>query len=181
MDKAIFLDRDGTINVDVDYLHEPDQLKFIDGAIEALALLKAQGYRLIVISNQSGIGRGYFETQDVDQLHGYMNTILQGHNAAIDAFYYCPHIGQDKCTCRKPQTGLIDRAVAEWDIDRTRSYMVGDREVDVMTAVNAGCSYGLLLSGHAVSGSLQEKYRDNLYKDLLDFARHIIPGSGIRL
>lgn len=173
MEKAIFLDRDGTINVDVDYLHEPDKLVFIDGTVEALALLKAHAYRLIVISNQSGIGRGYFGAPDVERLHAYMNRILRGHNAAIDAFYYCPHIEQDRCACRKPQTGLIDRAVAEWDIDLRHSYMVGDREADVMTAVNAGCGYGLLLSGHAVPGVLREKYRDSLYRNLWDFARHI--------
>lgn len=173
MDKAIFLDRDGTINVDVDYLHNIDKLEFIDGAIEALALLKMQGYRLIVISNQSGIGRGYFEARDVELLHAYMNHILQKYNAAIDAFYYCPHVEQDMCSCRKPQTGLLDQAAKEWDIDLSRSYMVGDREADVMTAVNAGCNYGLLLSGHAVSDILQEKYKDYLYKNLWDFAQHI--------
>lgn len=173
MEKAIFLDRDGTINVDVDYLHEPAKLKFVDGAVEALALLKAQGYRLIVISNQSGIGRGYFGAREVELLHGYMNHILQKHNAAIDAFYYCPHVEQDKCTCRKPQTGLIDRAVAEWNIDLSCSYMVGDREADIMTAVNAGCDYGLLLSGHEVARELKDRCRDRLYKNLWDFAQHI--------
>lgn len=179
MEKAIFLDRDGTINVDVDYLHEPDKLEFINGAVEALALLKCQGYRLIVISNQSGIGRGYFREQDVERLHAYMNSILQGHNAAIDAFYYCPHVEQDGCTCRKPRTGLIGRAVAEWGIDLTRSYMVGDREADVMTAINAGCRYGLLLSGHAVPDALREKYKGCLYKNLWEFARHVcMAGTG---
>lgn len=173
MEKAIFLDRDGTINVDVDYLHEVDKLEFIDGAVEALALLKMLGYRLIVISNQSGIGRGYFEARDVELLHEHMNRILEKHNAAIDAFYYCPHAVQDACTCRKPQTGLIDRAVVEWDIDLSRSYMVGDRETDVMTAVNAGCDYGLLLSGHMVSDTLKEKCKARLYRNLWDFAQHM--------
>lgn len=173
MEKAIFLDRDGTINVDVDYLHETDRLVFIDGAVEALAMLKMQGYRLIVISNQSGIGRGYFGVRDVELLHEYMNSILQKHNAAIDAFYYCPHVEQDRCTCRKPRTGLIERAVAEWRIDLPHSYMVGDREADVMTAINAGCGYGLLLSGHSVPETLQEKCKERLFKDLLDFARYI--------
>lgn len=173
MERAVFLDRDGTINVDVDYLHEPGRLRFIDGAIDALALLKKKGYRLIVISNQSGIGRGYFGTQDVEKLHEYMNRVLQKYNAAIDAFYYCPHVEQDECTCRKPRTGLIQRAAADWNIDLTSSYMVGDRESDIMTAVNAGCRYGLLLSGHAVPDDLKEQCRDRLYKDLWDFAQHI--------
>ena len=173
MERAVFLDRDGTINVDVDYLHETDKLKFIDGAVEALALLKKHGYRLIVISNQSGIGRGYFGVQDVERLHGYMNRILQRHDAAIDAFYYCPHVEQDGCACRKPRTGLIERAVAEWNIDLSGSYMVGDNETDVMTAVNAGCGYGLVLSGHAVSDALREKYRGHLYENLWEFAQYI--------
>ncbi|MDE6220775.1 MAG: D-glycero-beta-D-manno-heptose 1,7-bisphosphate 7-phosphatase [Lachnospiraceae bacterium] len=173
MERAVFLDRDGTINVDVDYLYETDKLVFIDGTFEALALLKEQGYRLIVISNQSGIARGYYGAPEVEQLHEYMNAILLRHSAAIDAFYYCPHVEQDRCTCRKPQTGLIERAAAEWDIDLACSYMVGDKETDVMTAVNAGCGYGLLLSGHAISDGLREKYKDNLYKNLWDFAQHI--------
>lgn len=176
MDKAVFLDRDGTINVDVDYLHEPDRLELIGGTIEALALLKAQGYRLIVISNQSGIGRGYYGAQEAETLHEYMNTILMPHDAAIDAFYYCPHVEQDRCICRKPATGLIDRAVAEWEIDLSCSYMVGDRVSDVMTAINAGCDYGLVLSGHAVPAAVQERYRGKIYKNLLEFALHISGG-----
>lgn len=179
MEKAIFLDRDGTINVEVDYLHEPDKLVFVDGAIEALAMLKAQGYRLIVISNQSGIGRGYFAAQEVEQLHAYMNRILRAHGAAVDAFYYCPHVEQNRCTCRKPRTGLIDRAAAEWDIDLAHSYMVGDREADVMTAINAGCGYGLVLSGYAVPDELQAKYQGRIYQNLLDFARYIC-GTEVR-
>lgn len=173
MKKAIFLDRDGTINVEVDYLHEKDKLKFIDGTVDALALLKAHGYTLIVISNQSGIGRGYFGAQDVESLHAYMNGILQKHSAAIDAFYYCPHVEQDGCACRKPRPGLINRAAAEWNIELSGSYMVGDNETDVMTAINAGCGYGLVMSGHMVSDTLQDRYKDHLYRNLWDFARHI--------
>lgn len=173
MKKAIFLDRDGTINVEVDYLHEPDKLRFVDGAVEALALLKRHGYTLIVISNQSGIGRGYFGAQDVERLHEYMNHILQMHDASIDAFYYCPHVEQDRCACRKPQTGLIGRAVAEWDIDLSRSHMVGDSEKDVLTAVRAGCGYGLVLSGHAVPDVLRERYKGHIYENLWDFARSV--------
>ena len=97
MNKAIFLDRDGTINVDVDYLHETNRLVFIEGVPVALSKLKQMGYKLIVISNQSGIGRGYYPPQDVEILHQYMNERLREHNAQIDRFYYCPHIEQDNC------------------------------------------------------------------------------------
>lgn len=173
MNKAIFLDRDGTLNVEVDYLHETDKLVFIDGTFQALRLLKAHGYKLIVISNQSGIGRGYYKKQDAEQLHYYMNAILSRHHATIDAFYYCPHVEQDKCLCRKPHTGLIERAVTEWNIDLGQSYMVGDRESDLMTAFNAGCKYALVLSGHPISEILQDKYKRYLFKNLWDFAQHI--------
>lgn len=173
MNKAIFLDRDGTLNIEMNYLHEVDKLVFIDGTYEALSLLKVHGYKLIVISNQSGIGRGYYKSQDVEQLHQYMNAILDKQSAAIDAFYYCPHVEQDQCLCRKPRTGLIDHAVKEWNIDLTQSYMVGDKESDVMTAVTAGCRYALVLSGHSISDVLQKKYSKYLYKNLLHFAQHI--------
>lgn len=173
MNKAIFLDRDGTLNVEVDYLHETDKLVFIDGTFQALRLLKAHGYKLIVISNQSGIGRGYYKKQDVEQLHHYMNAILSRHHAAIDAFYYCPHVEQDKCLCRKPHTGLIERAVAEWNIDLEQSYMVGDKESDLMTAFNAGCKYALVLSGHPISETLQDRYKKYLFQNLWDFAQRI--------
>lgn len=173
MNKAIFLDRDGTINVEVDYLHEIERLAFIQGVPEALAQLKQLGYKLIVISNQSGIGRGYYSTSDTDRLHDYMNMLLEKQGAGIDAFYYCPHVEQDQCQCRKPKTGLIRRAVEDFDICLRQSYMVGDKESDILTAVNAGCGYGLLLSGHDVSKELLEKYEGHIYSDLRDFAQSI--------
>lgn len=92
MNKAVFLDRDGTINVDVDYLHETEKLVFIEGVPQALAQLKKMGYKLVVISNQSGIGRGFYSAKEVEVLHEYMNELLTKQNAQIDAFYYCPHV-----------------------------------------------------------------------------------------
>ena len=97
MNKAIFLDRDGTINVEVHFLHEIEKLKFIDGVPQALSKLKQLGYKLIVISNQSGIARGYYGTDDVEKLHGYMNDRLSKVGGEIDAFYYCPHDERANC------------------------------------------------------------------------------------
>ncbi|MBO5030946.1 MAG: D-glycero-beta-D-manno-heptose 1,7-bisphosphate 7-phosphatase [Lachnospiraceae bacterium] len=179
MNKAVFLDRDGTINVEVDYLHEIERLAFINGVPKALAQLKQMGYKLIVVSNQSGIGRGYYTADDTEKLHAYMNTILEKQAAGIDAFYYCPHVEQDHCMCRKPKTGLIEQAVRDFDICLQQSYMVGDKESDVLTAINAGCGYGLLLSGHEISRELQEKYKGHLYKDLGDFAQAIGEKYGV--
>ena len=170
MNKAIFLDRDGTLNVEVDYLHEPDKLRLIDGVPEALNIFRDLGYKLIVISNQSGIGRGYFGHEDVDKVNTCMNEILAGYSVQIDAFYYCPHIESDNCNCRKPKTGLYERAVADWNIDVSLSYMAGDKESDVLAARKIGCGYGLLLCGHDISESVKERYSGHIYKDLLDFA-----------
>jgi D-glycero-D-manno-heptose 1,7-bisphosphate phosphatase len=173
LNKAIFLDRDGTINVDVEYLHETDKLRFIDGVPQALAKLKKEGYLLIVISNQSGIGRGYFGHKDVEKLHKYMNVLLERENAGIDAFYYCPHVESDNCECRKPNVALFKRAIVEWGIDVKLSYMVGDKESDILAAKNIGCNYGLLLSGHDISGQLMERYKGHIYQDLLDFTQKL--------
>jgi D-glycero-D-manno-heptose 1,7-bisphosphate phosphatase len=173
LNKAIFLDRDGTINVDVAYLHEIEKLEFIDGVPKALAMLKEMGYLLIVISNQSGIGRGYFEQRDVEELHNYMNMLLKYDRADIDAFYYCPHIESDCCDCRKPNTLLFSKAIAEWNIDVKQSYMVGDKESDILAAKNVGCDFGLLQSGQYISGELLERYRGHIYRDLLDFTYNI--------
>ena len=170
MNKAIFLDRDGTLNVEVDYLHEPDKLRLIAGVPEALNIFKDLGYKLIVISNQSGIGRGYFGQEDVDKVNSCMNEMLESYNVQIDAFYYCPHIESDNCNCRKPKTGLYERAVSDWNIDVAQSYMAGDKESDVLAARNIGCGYGLLLCGHDIDDSVKERYSGHIYRDLLDFA-----------
>lgn len=171
MKKAIFLDRDGTINVEVEYLHEAEQLVFIEGVPQALARLKKMGYKLIVVSNQSGIGRGYYDESAVEELHKNMNALLVEQEAEIDAFYYCPHLESDNCSCRKPKTGLIEQAVADWDIILEQSYMLGDKESDVLTAIKAGCGYGLVLSGHLVSEEVQERYKGHIYTDLMDFVQ----------
>ena len=177
MNKAIFLDRDGTINVDVHCLHEIENLQFIDGVPKALSRLKQSGYKLIVISNQSGIARGYYGIDEVERLHKYMNDRLLSMGARIDAFYYCPHDEKANCECRKPKPGLIKKAAAEWDIDLEQSYMVGDKETDVIAAQNAGCGYGLLLSGHDVSDEVVRRYSGHIYKNLGDFAEMIEKGA----
>ena len=144
MRKAIFLDRDGTINVDVSYLHEIEKVEFLPGAIEALRLLKEKGYLLIVVSNQSGVGRGYFSLEDVQRINDYMNECLLEKHAQIDAFYYCPHTPEEKCQCRKPGIELYLKAADTFQIDFHNSYMVGDKESDILPAQILGCGYGLL-------------------------------------
>ena len=143
--KAVFFDRDGTLNVDVHYLHDPADFVWIEGAMDAIRWANVHDYLVVVVTNQSGIARGYYDEAAVHHLHDWMNTELEKHNAHIDAFYYCPHHTEGKlpaytksCDCRKPAPGMILRAIAEHDIDPAASWMFGDAESDVAAAENAG-------------------------------------------
>lgn len=146
MDRVVFLDRDGTLNEEVHYLHRPEDFKLIDGVPKALRLLKEAGFNLVVVTNQAGVARGYYTEEDVKKLHLYMNNLLEPEGASIDAFYYCPHhpeygLGKYKktCDCRKPGTGMFEMAQARFDVDKEHSYMIGDKLLDV----EAGRNYGL--------------------------------------
>lgn len=131
MNKAIFLDRDGTINIDYGYVHEINSFKFIDGAIEGLKKLFDLGYILIIITNQSGIGRKYFSREDFDIVNDYMINILEQENIKISRVYFCPHIDSDNCSCRKPKLELFYRAIKDFNIDINNSYAIGDKERDL--------------------------------------------------
>lgn len=145
MGKAIFLDRDGVLNVDVHYLYRLEDFQWMRGAKEALRLAQDKGYRLIVVTNQSGVGRGYFQEEDVQRLHTYMAEELKAVGVTIDAFYYCPHwVGAKTarydvaCACRKPQPGMILQGAQDFAIDLGQSLMIGDKESDMEAAARAG-------------------------------------------
>ena len=136
--KVIFLDRDGTLNVEVNYLHRKEDLVLLPGVPEALKAFKDQGYKLVVITNQAGVARGYYTEDDVRELHRYMNELLAEQGAEIDGFYYCPHhpehgIGKYKiqCHCRKPETGMFEMAEQDFDVDKASSWMIGDKLIDI--------------------------------------------------
>jgi len=152
---AVFLDRDGTINVDKDYLHKIEDFEFIPGAVQAIKSLKNAGYLVIVVSNQSGIARGYFDEATVDRLHEHIQQALKCYGTAIDAFYYCPHHpelgrGQYKvaCDCRKGAPGMLLQAAEEHNIDLEKSFMVGDKMADIEAGAKAGCTSILVLTGY---------------------------------
>lgn len=164
--KAVFLDRDGTLNVDVDYLYKIEDLRWIQDAKEAVAYLNAQGYKVFVVTNQSGIARGYYTVEQMNLLHEHMAAEIASCGGKIEKFYYCPHHKEGKvaeytcdCTCRKPKPGMLLQALAEYDIDKAASFMVGDSARDVEAAENAGL-------------------RGYLYKEgsLLEFVKNIIKG-----
>ena len=142
--KAVFFDRDGTLNVDVHYLHRIEDFRWCEGAVEAVRYCNENGYLVIVITNQSGVARGYFPEEDVKRLHDWMNEELRRQNAHIDAFYYCPHHERGtvpeytkKCECRKPSPYLVEEACRTYRIDKEPSILIGDKESGMMCAENA--------------------------------------------
>lgn len=159
---AVFLDRDGTINLDKGYFYLPEEFEFEEGSIDAIRLLNQAGYKVFVISNQAGIALGHFTETQVDELHQWLREELAKHGAHIDAFYYCPHhpklgIGHYKnpCDCRKPSPGLLVKAAREWEIDLTKSYMVGDHNSDVEAGRAAGVKSIFVRTGHGIQ---EEKF-----------------------
>ena len=151
--KAAFFDRDGVLNVDKSYLYKIEDLEWIDGAKEALAYLTHQGYTVFVVTNQSGIARGYYTVDDMNKLHDFMAQHVAAAGGKIEKFYYCPHLPEGKiaeyaveCDCRKPKPGLILRAFEEYDIDKDAAFLIGDKPRDVESAEAAGIK-GYLFSG----------------------------------
>jgi D-glycero-D-manno-heptose 1,7-bisphosphate phosphatase len=138
---AAFLDRDGVLNVDRGYTHRPDDLEMIPDTAEAVRLLNEAGYYVFVVTNQSGVARGFYPEAAIDQVHKHMQGILKKEGAHIDAFYYCPHHPDGtvkefaiSCRCRKPGPGMLEQAARDWPIDLSRSFLIGDRDHDLIAA-----------------------------------------------
>lgn len=142
MHKALFLDRDGVINVDIDYLHKKEDFIFIEGIFELCRYYQNRGYKIFVVTNQSGIARGYYSEDDVNTLTEWMIEQFAQKGVEISKVYYCPHHPQisGECQCRKPHAGMLFSAKEEFDIDLQNSILVGDREHDIEAGLNAGLS-----------------------------------------
>jgi D-glycero-D-manno-heptose 1,7-bisphosphate phosphatase len=143
--KAVFLDRDGTLIEEVNFLSDPDQVSLFPGTVEALRLLRSKGFLLVVITNQSGVGRGLFDESSVASVHSRIQKLT---GDIIDAFYFCPHLPDEGCECRKPSDGMLRSAVSDLSIDLGRSWMVGDKELDVMTGLGIGMRAILVRTGY---------------------------------
>lgn len=156
MNRAVFLDRDGTVNVEVGYLKDLADLRLIPGAGAAIKRLNEAGLKVILVTNQSGIARGYFSESFVQETHERLTQMLRDEGARLDGIYYCPHHPKagashytKECDCRKPGTGLIDQAVREHALDVKASYMVGDKWSDVELGQRAGAHAILVQTGFA--------------------------------
>lgn len=146
MEKVVFMDRDGTVNREVHYLHRPEDLVLFPDVPEGIRRLNEHGFRVVIVTNQAGVARGYYKEEDVKNLHEYLNEELKRHGGHVDRFFYCPHhpqngIGTYKqdCECRKPKTGMFRMAEAFYEIDKAHSYMIGDKLIDT----EAGRNYGI--------------------------------------
>jgi D,D-heptose 1,7-bisphosphate phosphatase len=139
---------------DPGYISDPRKVDIFIEAVDALKALKKAGYLLVIITNQSGIGRGFFSPEELEKVNKRMSFLFEEHGVCFDGVYFCPHIDENKCACRKPQPGLIFKAAREHDIDISVSYMVGNSISDVMAGVAAGCRLNFLLG--AEKGSLSK-------------------------
>ena len=137
---AAFLDRDGTIVADKHYLADPAGLELLPNAVEGLRELRNLGARLVVVTNQSGVGRGYFAAEAVERMHARLRELLAAHGIELDGVYVCPHAPDDGCACRKPGSALFERAAADLGLDLGASFMVGDTDVDVEAGRRIGAT-----------------------------------------
>ncbi len=159
---AVFLDRDGVINVDpVEFVTRPEELQLIPSSAEAIARFNAAGVPVIVCSNQSGVARGLYTLETLEKINGRLQEMLREYGAHIDAFYYCPHDDADGCDCRKPKPGLLLRAAREHAIALDRSVFVGDSWRDIVAGRAAGVKTVLVLSGHVKPEMLDSPEMEN--------------------
>lgn len=174
--RAVFLDRDGVLNVNrPDYIKSPEEYESIPGAAEAVARLKQAGWMLIVVSNQSGLGRGLFDQKALEAVMAKMRAALQAEGGDVDAIYYCPHVPSAGCNCRKPKPGLLLRAAREHSLDLARSYLIGDRAGDIECGRAAGVPAILVQTGLPEDrGDLASVRPDYLAADLGDAVAWIL-------
>lgn len=171
---VIFLDRDGTINVNYDYVSEPEDFQFLPNALAGLKMMKNMGYRLVIITNQGGIGLGYFSKQDFYRVTSKMLTELHQNGILIDKIYFCPHSLAEECDCRKPKIGLIKRAIEEMNINLAQSYFIGDRRSDIEAGKNANMKTILIRTDPYDRSEIDAINSDYVCFDLLEAAQIIL-------
>jgi D-glycero-D-manno-heptose 1,7-bisphosphate phosphatase len=183
--RAVFLDRDGTINVEKGYVHKIEDFELIPGVPEALRLLRENGFILVVVTNQSGVARGYYPMEAVHRLHRHMDEELARLGATVDAYYVCPHHpdgGVDDytmvCECRKPMAGMLMDAARDYSINLASSYMIGDKPSDIEAGLKAGCRSLYVTTGHGADQSPAVQAGVPCYRSLLEAARAIVSGLG---
>ncbi len=188
--KAVFIDRDGTINKEVNYLHKVEDLEILPGVAEAIKLLNDRGFLVIVPTNQSGIARGYYGVEDMRKINEEISRRLAKNGAYIDAFYFCPHHPKGKieeftisCDCRKPKSGMFLKAAGDYNVDFPGSFSIGDKIRDLEPAKKLGCKGILVKTGYGEE-ELKEREAwqlepDYVAEDLMEGVKWIIENAGL--
>ena len=179
---GVFLDRDGTIIQEVGFLRDPDAITLIPGASRAIRLINHLGLRAVAVSNQSGVARGYFPASVVDAINTRLSDMLQQEGAVLDGMYYCPHLPDEGCSCRKPEPGMLHKAAGELGIDLPHSYMIGDKAADIGTIHRVGGTAALVLTGYG-TGELETWHGaqpDFVAQDLLEASYWILLQEGTK-
>jgi D-glycero-D-manno-heptose 1,7-bisphosphate phosphatase len=172
--RFIVLDRDGTIIVERNYLSDPMQVELIPGAARGLHKLRAMGFGLVVITNQSGLSRGFFGQVTLDLIHHRLEELLTENGARLDGIYVCPHLPEDGCSCRKHRSGLIDLAVKELDFDSQASFVIGDKACDIELGKHIGATTFLVRTGYGAQVAAEGKVSpDYVVEDVGDAAATI--------
>ncbi len=173
--KAIFLDRDGTIIEEVNFLSTVEETRLFPYTIEALTILKDADFLFFVTTNQSGIARGYFDASAVNAIHAKIQNELKANDLQIESFHFCPHMPDAGCRCRKPNTGMIEQACENFDIDLSKSWMVGDKILDIGMGFNAGTKAALVKTGHGKKQSAElDREPEIIAENLLEAAKSVI-------
>ena len=146
--RFVMLDRDGTLIYERHYLSDPERVELLPGVAEALSAFRELGLGLVVVTNQSGIGRGFFDAARLDEIHARMNALLAARGVALDGIYVCPHLPADACPCRKPATALVTQAAADLGFDPADGFMIGDTAIDMQLGKRVGAATILVLTGY---------------------------------
>ncbi len=165
--KALFLDRDGVINIDYGYVYKIENFKFNSGIFELLRFFTQKGYKLFIVTNQSGIGRGYYSQEEFISLTKWMLDEFKKREIYIESVEYCNHAPEESCNCRKPKTGMIDNILSKYNIDLENSWLIGDKQSDIDLAHNSSI-------GHTVSIGERKIINSSLsFSTILDFKRYL--------
>lgn len=180
MKRAVFLDRDGTINIEKEYLYQTEDFEFIPGAPEAIRLLNQAGVMVVVVTNQSGVARGYYTEDDVMNLHRHITRELEQSGAHVDVWLFCPHHPDGRgsyalpCACRKPLPGMLHEAAERYDIDLENSTMIGDKRADIEAGKAAGCRSVLVRTGYGAEEEQGVDPQTVVCDDLLSAVKYLL-------
>lgn len=172
--RFVLLDRDGTLIVERHYLSDPCQVEFIPRVAEGLRQLRRLGLGLVVITNQSGVGRGFFDETRLDLIHERLCELLEAEGIHLDGIYFCPHTPEDDCLCRKPRTGLIERAARELDFDPRRVFVIGDQPCDIQLGQRIGATTFLVRTGYGMEVAAAAKVSPGYVVDGVSEAAQVI-------